>query len=326
MKKLLFISSVVFLIAGFGAKSQSTYVSANQPSEVTQISQQSTSNSAKTSVELLNAGAEPRRELRFTPAVNATQTVSMTLDVGITMFIKGEAPPPIVDTPAVELKMETEVTQVDANGDIYVDFSYSEVNVVANPNTPTELVNAMRSQLQKLVSFQGSFIVDAQGNTKDIYFDVPEDLDPITKQMLEQMSNSLKQISSPLPPEAIGVGAKWQVPNSLTINGMTINQTATYELVSLEDDIATLEVAIKQDAAAQTINPPRVPPSASIQLESLDSQGQATITIGLSQIMPISAIMSLDSNTQMKITEPNSGEEIRMGMKLLMDMNLESQE
>ena len=197
---------------------------------------------------------------------------------------------------------------------------------MANPNTPTELVNAMRSQLQKLVSFQGSFIVDAQGNTKDIYFDVPEDLDPITKQMLEQMSNSLKQISSPLPPEAIGVGAKWQVPNSLTINGMTINQTATYELVSLEDDIATLEVAIKQDAAAQTINQPRVPPSASIQLESLDSQGQATITIGLSQIMPISAIMSLDSNTQMKITEPNSGEEIRMGMKLLMDMNLESQE
>ena len=325
MKKLLLISSVVFLIAGFGAKSQDTYVSANQPSEVTQISQESTSSSANTSVELIDAGAEPRRELRFTPAVNATQTVSMTLGVGITMFIKGQAPPPIVDTPPVELKMETEVTQVDDNGDIYIDFSYSEVNVVANPNTPPELVNAMRSQLEKLVGFQGSIIVDAQGNTKDIYFDLPEGLDPITKQMLEQMSSSLKQISSPLPPEAIGVGAKWQVLNSLTINGMTINQTATYELVSLEDDIATLAVAIKQDAAAQTITPPGFPPSEAIQLESLDSEGQATITIGLTQIMPISAIMSLDSNTQMKITEPKSGQEIRMGMNLLMDMNLESQ-
>jgi len=325
MKKLLFISSLVLLIAGFGAKSQSTYVSANKVSEVTQPSNKSTSTSANLSLELFDPGAEPRQELRFTPAVNAKQTVAMTVDMDITMSINGQSPPQI-DTPAVEIKIETQVTKVDANGDIYTDFSYSDVDVIPAPNTPPELVNTMRSQLQSLVGLQGSIIIDVQGNTKDINFDLPENLDPISEQMFEQMSNSLKQLSSPFPSEAIGVGAKWQVPNSVSINnGISINQIATYELVSLQDNIATLEVSLEQNAPPQSINLPGMPPGASVELESLDSEGQGDMTIGLSQIMPISATISLDSNTKMKVTPPNSAQEMTMDMNLLMNMNLESQ-
>ena len=297
---------------------------ANKPSEVSQLSNESTSTSANLPLELLDAGAEPRQELRFTPTVNSQQTVTLTMDMDVTMSIGGQTPP-TVDTPAVEMKMETEVTKVDANGDIYADFSYSEVDVVAAPNTPPKLVNLMRSQLQNLVGLQGSFIMDAQGNTRDINFDLPEELDPKTQQMLEQMSNSLKQISSPLPFEAIGLGAKWRVSNDLAINGMSINQAATYELVGLQDDIATLQVSVEQNAPSQTINQPGLPPGASVKLESLDSKGQAKIEIGLGQIMPIIATISLNSNTQMKITDPNSRQEMMMDMTLLMDMNLESQ-
>ncbi|NET57733.1 MAG: hypothetical protein F6K47_16705 [Symploca sp. SIO2E6] len=323
MKKLLFIGSVVFLIAGFGARSESTYVSANKPSAVIQLSQESTSTSANIPLELLDAGVEPRQELRFTPAVNSQQTLTMTMDVNVAISINGRTPP-TVDTPAVEMKMETQVTQVDANGDIYADFSYSEVDVIANAQTPAELLNLMQSQLQALVGLEGSLIMDAQGNTRDINFDLPEGLDPNTKQMLEQISNSLKQVSSPLPLEAIGVGAKWRVSNSLTINGMSINQIATYELVDLQDNIATLEVSVEQNAPSQTINQPGMPPGASVLLESLDSEGQADIEIGLDQIMPIVANISLDSQSKMKIKAPNGGQEMMMEMNLLMDMNLES--
>ncbi len=326
MKKLLFISSLVFLIAGFGAKSESTYVSANKLSEVSQLSNESTSTSANIPLELLDPGAEPRQELRLTPIVNTKQTVTMAIDMDINMSIEGQAQPTF-DTPVVEIKMETEVTKVDANGDIYTDFSYSDMDVIATPNTLPELVNGMRGALQSLVGLRGSMITDAQGNTKALNLDLPEDIDPITQQMLEQISNSLQQISSPFPSAAIGMGAEWQVSNSVSINnGISVNQIATYELVSLQDDIATLEVRIEQDAPPQTINLPGVPPSASVKLESLNSVGEANITIGLSQIMPISAMISLDSNTQMKVKPPNTTKEMMMDMNLLMDMNLESEE
>ncbi|NEQ71430.1 MAG: hypothetical protein F6K21_39315 [Symploca sp. SIO2D2] len=324
MKKLLFVSSLVFFIAGFEAKSEPTYINADQPLEVTQLTKQSTSTSVNASLELLDPGIEPRQEMRFTPAVNSQQTLTMTMDVDVSMSIGGQSPP-TVDTPAIEMKMETQVTQVDANGDIYADFSYSEVDVIADSKTPPELVNAMQSKLQSLVGLEGSLVMDAQGNTKDVNFDLPEGLDPNTKQMFQQISGSLKQLSSPFPSAAIGIGAQWQVAHSLNLNGMTINQTAIYELVGLQDDVATLAVNIKQDAPSQTINQPGMPPGASVKLESLDSEGQANIEIELDQIMPIIGNISLKSQTQMKITGPNGGREMNMDMNLSMDMDLESE-
>ncbi|NEP60728.1 MAG: hypothetical protein F6K31_27660 [Symploca sp. SIO2G7] len=324
MKKLLFVSSLVFFIAGFEAKSESTYISTDKPSEVTQLLKETTSTSTSVSLELLEVGAEPRQELRFTPAVNSQQTLTMTMDVDVNMSIGGQVPP-TVDTPAIEMKMETQVTQVDANGDIYADFFYSEVDVIADANTPAELANLMRSKLQSLVGLEGSLVLDAQGNTKDIDFEIPEGLDPNTQQMFQQISTSLKQLSSPFPSAAIGVGAQWQVDHSLNLNGMTINQTATYELINLQDDVATLAVNIEQNAPAQTINQPGMPPGASVKLESLDSEGKADIEIKLDQIMPITGNIALDSKTQMKIVGPRGGREMMMDMNLLMNMNLESQ-
>ena len=52
-----------------------------------------------------------------------------------------------------------EVTKVDANGDIYANVSYSDTDVVANANTPPNVVNAMRSQLKKLVGLRGSMVI-----------------------------------------------------------------------------------------------------------------------------------------------------------------------
>jgi hypothetical protein len=68
----------------------------------------------------------------------------------------------------------------------------------------------MRAQVKKLVGLRGSMIVDNQGNTKQANFNAPETLDPHTKKMVEQMVTSLKQLSSPVPSEAVGVGCQME--------------------------------------------------------------------------------------------------------------------
>jgi hypothetical protein len=222
------------------------------------------------------------------------------------------------------MKMDSNITKVDANGDINANFSYVDADIVAAANTSPEMVNAMRSQIKKIVGLSGSMIVDHQGNTKQVNVNVPEGLDPNIKRMTDQMVNSFKEILSPVPAEAVGVGAKWRVPNSVTANGMNLNQIATYELVDLKDNVATLQVSLEQKAEGQQMNPPGLPEGASINLKSLKSEGKGQVKMAFNQMMPMSSNRSVRSNTEMSVKEPGSQQETPMGMNSAMEINLES--
>jgi hypothetical protein len=247
----------------------------------------------------------------------------MTMDMDMAMSVGGQTQPAF-DSPPIKMTMESEVKKVDANGDIHTDFSYSDADVVAAKNTQPQLVNAMRAQVKKLVGLRGSMIVDNQGNTKQANFNTPETLDPNTKKMVEQMVTSLKQLSSPVPSEAVGVGAKWKIPNSVTANGMTMNQSSTYELVDIKDNVASLQVSMEQQAGTQKINPQGLPPGASIDLKSMNSQGNGKLKLALNQVMPISSTMSMRSKSQMSVKEPNTEKATTMDMNVSVEMALES--
>lgn len=324
MKRVVFVSCLVLLAAGCTKNPSSTSVNPDSSSKVAQLSKESAkTTSAQNRVELLNAGTEPKQQLRFAPAANAKQKLQMTMNMEMAMSVAGQTQRGF-NSPPIEMTIESQVTKVDANGDIYANFSYSDAKVTAGANTSPEVVEAMRSQIQKLVGLSGSIVVDNQGNTKQASFNIPQDLDPTTKQMVSQMVNSLKQLTSPVPTEAVGVGAKWQVPNKVAVNGMNLNQTATYELVDLKDNVATLQANIEQQAAPQKINSPALPPGASLELTSLASQGNGKITVALNQVMPIRSTMSVRSNTQMSMKQASSEKATPMDMKVNIDMNLDS--
>lgn len=325
MKKSLFVGCFVLLMAGCATKPPSTPISEQKPSQTAQLSKESakTPATAKNNVELLSAGNEPKQQLRFTPPANTKQSVQMTMKINMAMSVGGQTQPTL-DSPPIKMVMETNVTQVDANGDIHANFSYADADVVASANTPPEVVNAMRSQLKKIVGLSGSMVVDNQGNTKQVNFNLPEELDPNAKRMAEQLVSSFKQISSPVPTEAVGVGAKWKVPNSVTVNGMALNQVATYELVELKNNVATLQLNMEQQGGGQKINPAGLPPGASVDLKSLTSKGNGKITMALNQILPVNSTMSVQSNMEMAVKEPNSQKETTMGMQSVMNISLES--
>ena len=110
----------------------------------------------------------------------------------------------------------------------------------------------------------------------------------------------------------------------MTANGITLNQISTYEVESLQGDTVTLKTAVQQQADPQKISPPGLPPNASISLNSLDSQGEGTFTIKLDQVLPDSANMAITSDTKMSVKQPDSQEEMPMGMKMVMNMDLQS--
>ncbi len=325
MKKSLFVGCLIFLLVGCGTKSSTNAVKTDSPSQTAQQSKESakTPSAVQSNVELLSAGTEPKQQLRLAPPANAKQTVEMTMKMDMAMSVAGQQQQAIA-TPPIKMKMDSNITKVDANGDIHANFSYVDADIVAATNTSPEMVNAMRSQIKKIVGLSGSMILDHQGNTKQVNVNVPEGLDPNIKRMTDQMVNSFKQISSPVPAEAVGVGAKWRVPNSVTANGMNLNQIATYELVDLKDNVATLQVSLEQKAEGQQMNPPGLPEGASINLKSLKSEGKGQVKMAFNQMMPMSSNMSVRSNTEMSVKEPGSQQETPMGMNSAMEINLES--
>ena len=276
----------------------------------------------KPQVELLNAGNEPRQELRFQPQVNAKQTATMTMNMDMEASMAGQSSPTVM-LPTMVVTINTVVTKIAPNGDINFKFSYSNADVVNAPNVPPQVLETMRSQIKKMAGTGGSFTIDSRGQYKAGNYVLPEKLDPNAKQIIEQMSSFLDQLSSPLPQEAIGEGAKWRVTSSPLVGGMSLTQTATYELVSLKDGITTLNVGVEQHANSQKLTLPQIPKGFTLTLKSFHSQGEGQAMVSLNQMLPLRSNIIMQLNSQMGIKQAGNAEEMTMDTKLRMKLNIQ---
>ncbi|MBW4623292.1 MAG: hypothetical protein KME17_28530 [Cyanosarcina radialis HA8281-LM2] len=335
MKKKLFVSSVLLLAVGWGVKPLTTSAIARPPIVLAQSEGNRPANNStptapaapnppiQTQVELLDPGVEPRQELRFQPRVNDRETAVMILNMEMGMSLGGSQLVKVkVPTNVITTDMST--TKVDDNGDIHAQFSYSDVQVLADEGVPPELVGVMRSQMKKLAGVKGDFVVDRQGKPKSANFVLPAGVDPTTKQMLDQFSSSINQLSFPLPAEPIGAGAKWRGTTTLSINGINLTQIATFKLTSIQDNVANLDVAIEQKADEQQLTFPGLGTTANVTLKSLNSQGQGKMRIRLDKLLPISANLALNSNTETSASVPGTSEAIATTIQLSMNLSIRS--
>jgi hypothetical protein len=275
--------------------------------------------------QLLDRGIEPRQELSFSPAENSKEILSVVTNMDMNMSIAGRMIP-AMDMPGMMMKMETVVDRVEDNGDIHLSFVYTESDVMDAANSPPMMVEAIRSELQKIVGMTGTMLVNKHGATKLANFDLPGNIDPNTQQLFDRTMSSIEEISTPLPSEAIGVGARWQIVNSPAVNGMKLEQIATYEIVELQDNQITLDIAVTQNADPQTPQLPGMPPDAKIDLKSYTGNGRGRVILQLDKMMPVRGSIAIDSNTQMEIgsKSSNSVEAMPVEMDMTMQMDMES--
>lgn len=305
-----------FLTVG---KAESSLLTQQFPSELT-----APSPSLPPQIELLRPGSEPRQLLRFKPALRKPQTVTVTINMTMTLSVAGQSAPP-VPLPATVMKLQTTVTEVEESGDIHYEFAYLDVEVVPDGKTLPELVQVMRSGAQEMVGFKGEIIVDSRGRNKSGKFTIPEKISNNSKQFLQQLANSLEQLSSPFPEEAVGKGAQWRVTSASFLSGMAVKEIATYELKNLQDNQAILSVQIEQQAPPQVLNSQQLPQGGNLTLQSFNSQGRGQVEIRLDRLMPMRSVVSVNSQTEVKAGGSQNQPETTVGTKLRAEMTLESQ-
>ena len=328
MKRNFVIGGMIFLIGGLGLQPSVTSVKAETSLAAKQVINQPKKtllavNNNQIQVELLNSGNGNKQQLRFRPPVNFKQTSIMNMKMDMQMLIGGKALPSIKQ-PATVATIQTKVTKIDPNGDIHFDFTYSDIDLVGNTNLPPQVLQKLRSQIQKLRGMKGSGIVDNRGNMKKTNLVIPKGLDASLKQIMQQMTNSLDQFSSPLPQQAVGKGSQWRVTSKLNLGGMKFKQISTYQLVNLKEGVATLKIGVEQVAPSQNLTTPGLPQGVTLNLKSYKGTGQGKAIMALNQLMPMSTTMSLVSNTEMTQKAKGSPEETRMNQKISMSMVMES--
>jgi hypothetical protein len=321
MKKSSLVSLVCLFITASGLKPALAPVKA----AIADIKQTRTTSLTKPQVFLIDAGIAPRKQLRFTPKVNGRERANMTLNMDMSMSLDNQSMP-MSPTPGTLITIDTQVMKVAPNGDIHYEFTYSDVKVVGNTNTPREMVDYMRSQIKGLIGTKGTVVVDNRGQTKQASVTLPPNLPPTLRQSMEQITDSLEQISSPLPIEAVGIGGQWRVVNSLNMSGMTLEQTAIYKLVSFKNNTAVLNVTVQQQAPPnQTIKQPNLPAGTNVKLKSYSAKGRGQTIAPLNLLMPQRSHIVIDSNSSMEIEQAGNPRPVPMVTKLSMQIEIRSQ-
>jgi hypothetical protein len=272
--------------------------------------------SAKSLVKLLDAGSEPRTVLQLHPAVGDKQVLNMTMKMAMTMSTAGQSMPS-VNIPAMVMTMTVEVKDIAANGDIAYEMVFDDATVAADTNAQPMVIAAMKSSLASLKGLTGTGRMSAHGVVKAMQMKLPPTADPQLSQTMDQMKESFSSSSIPLPEEAVGPGAKWEYRIKLKSQGMTIDQLATYELVSVDGDRLTLRSTITQNAANQKIENPAMP-GIKVDLDKMTGNGTGDSSFDLGHIMPQSG--SLAENMEI-IMGMNLGQK-KQTMDMKMDMNV----
>lgn len=249
---------------------------------------------APATVTLASPGAEPRTRLRYKVAAGTKETLTVTTGISLTMSMEGMAMP-TMDMPQIKLTADMGVTGVAPNGDITYDVAFTSMTAEAAPGMDPSLAAMMQGASGGITALKGSITMSDRGVNRSATLDVDKVTDPNLRQTLSALSSSLESMSMPMPEEAIGVGAKWEVRQAIKAAGAQTFQRVECELVAVDGQGATIRVKSDQTAPPQGITNPALPPGSTVSIDKLAGTGTGTVAVRFSSLVPTSEMMSSTS-------------------------------
>jgi hypothetical protein len=212
----------------------------------------------------------------------------------------GEMEAPSMKLPVMKMTMDVNVKSVSAQGDITYELVVGDASLGDEPGALPQVVDMLKASFTKLKGMSGQGTVSDRGLSKGVEMKAPPGTDPQSRQTMEQMKEILSGAVPPLPEEAVGPGAKWEVRKTLKSQGMSIDQTSTYELVAVEGDRLTAKTTVAQRAGSQKIQSPAMP-GMKLDLNKMVGNGTGELTYDLGQLLPAEATSDLRTESSMSL-------------------------
>jgi hypothetical protein len=267
-------------------------------------------------VKLVEAGSEPRTELRYEFQRGARSSLEIHMKMKSTVQV--EKSDMKVDT---GMRYGVDMEVVDVQGDqATLSFVNRDFELVDDETSPL-LKQAMGQMGDIMRGMRGTMVMDRRGRIVEMQMDLSS-LPPELQQTMGQMQDSMRQISALLPEEAVGAGARWKVYQIVQSQGIELKQQIEATLVELSDSKATLKTRILQDADMQIAKMAGMGGAGSTEVSEFYSKGSGRMVLDLGGITVDS--MDMDLRTKGKLKMKMGDARMKMGMKADIHMDMSS--
>ena len=237
-------------------------------------------------VNLLRPGEAPLRVLRYELAEHSSPFhVHVSQDVTTAIHGGGAETPVVMESKTISdmaIPLETRT----APAGFEVTWTLADVDVSIESQNLFEQRRAEAVMAAKGTS--ASFILHPTGARVTEEKRAQDSVEAAREESIGQFAHD---ILIPLPTEAIGVGARWEVVETVEIMRLRFLQTSIYELVEIDGPVLKVRGTVSQAAPSQEIALPGGAPTQ--KLTSLTGGGETEAEIRLDRVAPLRRVQTL---------------------------------
>ncbi len=247
--------------------------------------------------EVISEGSEPRALLRYRNTAKPATVLRQRAVATITDTVDGKRQPSIA-LPAVTTGFEVAWKQGDTLG-LTIRGAAPEVIVGGEP-AAAELAELNLARFRKLLA----------GKRAEIRFDPRGQLGAAVvvgtadKETGREFLAALVDLVVPLPEVPVGVGAEWMFTRAVPRGRHVVKQLGRYKLVAKNGDTLTIDVALDTIGERQPIDVEAdLPIGAKAELLALRGRRTGTVTVVLTQAVPIKANYSRGDSIHTRVSQ-----------------------
>ncbi len=267
-------------------------------------------------VQLVDPGASPRLPVRFvSPAATITRTFRFSVQI-----VQSGAASDTVGPLNLQLVITSPIGPAARDGSIDVPFTYGDYQLLDTSVGTPEQLDAVRSGLDTINGLGGEFRISSTGAVLSSRLNIPPDATATVRQLLQQFSSQISQLSVPLPSQPIGDGAHWRATTQLSAFGITVRQTYDYTLQNRTGNRLVLQVHYVQTAPSQRASVPGLPKGVTVQLTSFRTTGSGTQTLDLAEIFSVDAHVTAKGRQVLRAQQGDKTATINQDLRLGFDI------
>jgi hypothetical protein len=226
---------------------------------------------------LLEAGAEPRAQLRYKIADGTITKSNMDFTMATLATTDDAAALSVV--PGVRLHIVSGPAMQTEQG-VKFEVNIAKAEAAVPQGLDPELAEDLRQSAAILDDVGGTVEMDNRGITLAAELNDRAKSPEVPVRLLTMIVNARTTLSRVvLPAEAVGLGARWEARKELELYGFKVQQVDSYTLVERVGDEVKLNVTVTQNALPQTVDFPDDGLSISVQQMTANANGEIILNL-----------------------------------------------
>lgn len=274
-------------------------------------------------VRLVEAGAEPRKAMRYTTQVGAEQRANLAMTTELELGATGQKMPTAL--PKTRMTIGAKVTAVDPTGKRHFGLTIDEADVAEGAEVgSTRAGEKLAEVIRGMKGLKGDKVASERGVSHQFTLAAPAGSEGIMataalKPVVQGFERAIDQMTVPFPDEAIGVGAKWEVTQKVVEAGMTLDQTTAFEVTAVKGEVVSLRFTVTLAAPAGKLES-TFAGGLVAQVKSLTGSGDGTIEVDLGKVLPVAMKANNRIAMSLELDVPKEKRALEVEMRVALDV------